>query len=221
MASESGEVWTIVVAAGTGSRFRRTTPKQFVEIAGRRVLDWSAAVAAEVSDGVVVVLPPDAIHADAAPTEIRRVEIRAVLGGASRTASVRAGLAAVPDAATIVLVHDAARPNASVDLFASVIEAVRNGAVAVVPVMPVVDSIREVDGTPVDRDKLRVVQTPQGFDASVLRRAYESAIDATDDATVVSATGEQITMIEGERWNLKLTEPADEVVLAALLIEGH
>src|SRR5438132_4449459 len=97
-----GAVWSIVVAAGSGTRFGG--PKQFASLLGRRVLDWSVAAAAAVSDGVVVVLPPD------------RLEPGAVAGGATRSASVRAGLAAVPTAADVIVVHDAARPVAGKDL---------------------------------------------------------------------------------------------------------
>src|SRR5437868_5102558 len=106
-----GAVWTIVVAAGRGRRFGG--PKQFEPLLGRRVLEWSVAAAEAVSDGVVVVVPRD------------RLEPGAVAGGATRSASVRAGLAAVPSSAEVIVVHDAARPLAGKELFDRVIEAVR------------------------------------------------------------------------------------------------
>lgn len=206
-----GEVWCIVVAAGAGRRFGAA--KQHVELAGATVLERSLATARTTCDGVVVcVAPGDPCVADAwMPGDVVVVQ-----GGASRSRSVANGLAAVPNAATVVLVHDAARPLASPDLFRRVIAAVRSGAEAVVPVIPVVDTIREIDGGPVDRDLLRAVQTPQGFAAAVLRAAYRLGGEATDDASLVEASGGTVVLIEGERANLKITEPIDLDVAAAL-----
>ena len=219
MSNEAGPIWTIIVAAGSGSRFGGSSPKQFVEIADRRVIDWSVAVAAEVSDGIVIVLPRSGNDSSAVLSERPLTEMRIAVGGETRSESVRNGLAEVPADAGVVLVHDAARPAASLGLFRRVLEAVRRGAEAVVPVVGVVDTMRHVDGEPVDRAKLQVVQTPQGFDATTLRRAYATQTEATDDATLVAAAGGQITTVEGERWNIKLTQPEDEVVIAALLLE--
>lgn len=205
-------VWCIVVAAGSGSRFGGA--KQFEVLAGDRVVDRSVATAAACCDGVVVVLPPGAATGDAPPGVDR-----AVAGGASRSASVRAGLEALPSEARVVLVHDAARPLAGEQLFRRVVDAVRAGAAAVVPVVDVIDTVRSVDGGVVDRTRLRAVQTPQGFDAATLRRAHAAGGDATDDAGLVEAIGAQVTLVDGERTNLKLTEPADLVVAEALLAE--
>ena len=140
-----------------------------------------------------------------------------VAGGATRSASVRAGLAAVPDGAAVVLVHDAARPLATEALFERVVAAVRAGAAAAVPAVPVVDTIRRLDGGVVDRDLLRAVQTPQGFDAAVLRDVHRTEPDASDDAGLVEAAGGHVELVEGERENLKLTDPIDAVVAEALL----
>ncbi len=215
MPFEAGTTWTIVVAAGSGSRFGGSTPKQFVEVAGRRVVDWSVAAAAAVSAGIVVVVP----QGSSTNVAIHDVSSRlmCVNGGESRSASVRCGLAAVPASAEIVLVHDAARPVASVDLFARVVEAVRAGADGVVPIVEVVDTMQDLDGSVVDRSRLRAVQTPQGFSAAALRRAHASEDDATDDAALVRACGGTVVGIAGERWNIKVTEPDDETVVAALL----
>ena len=203
------DVWVIVVAAGSGSRFGGA--KQFAPLAGRRVLDWSIDAARSVATGVVLVLPPDAAQ-DTEPA----VDV-VVAGGDTRSASVRAGLAAVPDTAEVILVHDAARPVGSHALFRSVVDAVLAGADAVVPVIPVVDSICDTQGTPVDRDALRAVQTPQGFDAQVLRTVHATRPEATDDASLVAAAGGRLRHVHGERWNLKITEPDDLLVAAALL----
>ena len=207
---EHASVWTVVVAGGGGSRFGDA--KQYVELAGRRVLDWSVAAARSVSDGVVAVVP----EADVAePVEGADA---VVAGGPTRSASVRNGLAAVPEAAGIVLVHDAARPAASPALFRSVVDAVRAGAVAVVPGIPVTDSLRRRRGGAVDREELVAVQTPQGFDAAALRAAHAAGADATDDATVVEAAGGVVEIVPGETTNRKLTHPDDRPALERTLL---
>ncbi len=205
-------VWSIVVGAGTGSRFGGA--KQYEELSGQRVVDRSVSAAAALSDGVVVVLPVDDV-ADVGVRTAGAVEV--VAGGATRSDSVRAGLAAVPDDVGIVLVHDAARPLADPAVFERVLTAVRDGAAAAVPVVEVVDTVREVDGAVVDRSRLRVVQTPQGFDARVLRTAHAAGGEATDDAALVEAAGGTVVLVAGDRANLKVTEPLDLVVAGALL----
>lgn len=207
--SQPAPVWTVVVAGGGGTRFGGA--KQYVELAGRRVLDWSVAAARTVSDGVVVVVPSGD---EAQPVEGADA---VVPGGPTRSASVRNGLAAVPQDAGIVLVHDAARPAASAALFRAVVEAVRAGAVAVVPGVPVTDSLRRRSGGAVDRDELVAVQTPQGFEAAALRAAHAAGVDATDDATVVEATGEAVEVVPGEITNIKLTHADDRVALERTL----
>jgi 2-C-methyl-D-erythritol 4-phosphate cytidylyltransferase len=145
----------------------------------------------------------------------------AVAGGATRSASVRAGLAAVAPSATIVVVHDAARPLASPALFDAVIGAVRRGADAAVPAVPVPDTVKRVDGDEVvetvARDELVVVQTPQAFRADALRAAHTAGADATDDAALIEATDGRVVIVPGERANLKVTTPADLVMAAAIL----
>ena len=136
-----------------------------------------------------------------------------VAGGSTRGASVRAGLAAVPDAAEIVVVHDGPRPAASPELFRAVISAVRAGADGAIPGLPVTETVKRVrDGVVVEtlvRAELMAVQTPQAFDASVLRRAHESEPDATDDAAVVEMIGGTVNVVPGETTNRKITERAD------------
>lgn len=207
-------VWTVVVAAGSGSRFGG--PKQHADLGDRSVLERSVAAARSVSDGVVVVVAaPDSgvVPSDGAGLGADRV----VVGGASRSRSVANGLDAVPGSADVILVHDAARPLASEALFRRVVDAVLAGADAVVPAVAVVDTIRSVDGVPIDRDRLRAVQTPQGFRAGALRDAHAGAGEASDDAGLVEATGGAVVLVEGERTNLKITEPVDLVIAEALL----
>src|SRR5438270_8658764 len=134
-------VWAVVVAAGTGVRFGRL--KQYEQRGDRRVLDWALERARAVADGVVLVVPPDR----AGESELG---VDAVVAGAeTRAGSVRAGLAAVPHEAEVVVVHDAARPLASVALFQQVVDAVRNGADGAVPGVKVADTVKVVDDGPV------------------------------------------------------------------------
>jgi 2-C-methyl-D-erythritol 4-phosphate cytidylyltransferase len=208
-------VWVVVVAAGSGTRFG--APKQFLDLAGERVIDRSVAGAAGHADGVVVVLPADRLADAALASECRGAVVVAVAGADSRAGSVRAGLAAVPDDADVILVHDGARPLAGDAIYAAVVAAVRKGADAAVPSVPVTDTIRRQSGGVVDRSELLAVQTPQGFVASVLRAAHASGTDATDDATLVEAAGGTVVLVPGDPRNLKLTSPADQLVAEALL----
>ncbi len=204
-------VWTVIVAAGSGTRFGGA--KQYLELAGARVVDRSVAVAAQVSDGVVVVVPADDVSAESA----RLAATTVVAGGASRAASVRNGLAAVPYDAAIVCVHDAARPLAGADVYQRVIDEVRSGAAGAVPVVPVTDTIRRVDGGVVDRSTLQAVQTPQAFRAELLRAAHADAADATDDASLVEAAGYSVVAVEGHSRNIKITHPDDLAAAEAWL----
>ena len=193
-----------MVGGGSGTRFGRL--KQYEQLGDRRVIDWSRAIAEQASDGVVVVVPA----ADAGRE-------RAVAGGDSRSASVRAGLAAVPDEATIICVHDAARPFACTDLYERVTDAVAGGADAAIPGVAVADTIKvvhEVDGmrtvvdTP-DRASLVAVQTPQAFRAQTLRAAHADGDDATDDAALIERSGGRVVVVEGDPTNRKITLPDD------------
>lgn len=214
-------IWSIVVAAGTGTRFGG--PKQLAPLQGRPVLAWALDWAAEVSEGVVLVVPADIVgdmkHADLPGTPV------VVAGGDSRSASVRAGLAAVPASARTIVVHDGARPLADGPMFGRVIGAVRDGAAAAVTVVPVTDTIRRVaaaDGSDdetgtVDRTNLRAVQTPQAFWAEALRSAHEAGDDATDDATLVEAAGGRVVLVPGSPENIKITTPVDLVMAEAII----
>jgi len=197
-------IWTVVVGGGSGSRFGR--PKQYEELGDRRVIDWSRAVAEQISNGVVVVVPAADAERECA-----------VAGGDSRSASVRAGLASVPAEATIICVHDAARPFAGIDIYERVVDAVTDGADAAIPGVAVPDTIKmvnEVDGvrtvvdTP-DRASLVAVQTPQAFRAEKLRAAHADGADATDDAALIERSGGRVVVVEGDPVNRKITLPDD------------
>ena len=203
-----GQVWSIVVAAGSGRRFGGA--KQYEPLAGRRVIDWSLAAARTAADGVVLVVSP--AHAgDAEAADV------VVAGADTRSGSVRAGLAAVPADAEVVVVHDAARPLAGPELFRDVVAAVRAGADAAVPGVPVVDTLRARTGGTVDRDGLVAVQTPQAFRAGPLRAAHNGGAEASDDASLVEARGGKVVVVNGSPSNLKITRPDDLVVAEALL----
>jgi 2-C-methyl-D-erythritol 4-phosphate cytidylyltransferase len=208
-----GEAWAVVVAAGAGTRFG--APKQFAELAGRPVVEWSLAAAQATCTGVVLVVPVEAVGAHRHRADF------VVAGGPTRSASVRAGLAAVPVGAAIIAVHDAARPLARVPLWRAGLEAIAAGADAAVPTVPVTDTVKETqpDGSlrTLDRARLLAVQTPQMFRAEVLRRAHAAGGEATDDAALVEAAGGRVVLIPGHPDNLKLTSPADLIVAAALL----
>lgn len=209
-------VFALVPAAGTGERLGAATPKAFVRVAGRELLVH--AVDRLISAGV------DHVIVAAAADQVERARktvgnhAAVVVGGIDRTASVAAALAVVDEDAEVILVHDAARAFAPPELISDVIAAVRAGQPAVVPVLPVVDTIRGVraDGSlagTFDRDQLRVVQTPQGFEPTLLRRAHAAAKawgqSATDDAGLVEALGVTIGTVPGDRAAFKITTPVD------------
>lgn len=200
--------WAIVVAAGSGERFGDR--KQYLALGSQRVLDWALQAAAEHTDGVVLVVPADAVDR---PEPLADV---VVAGGATRSASVRAGLAAVPDAAATIVVHDAARPVRVPHVWERVLGAVSSGADAAVPVVPVSDTLREVGGTTVDRTRFVAVQTPQAFRAAALRAAHANEPEGTDDASLVEAAGGRVEVVEGDPANIKITTPHDLTVAALL-----
>ena len=193
-----------MVGGGTGERFG--SAKQYERIGDERIIDLARATAEECSDGVVVVVPAADVERE-----------RGVAGGATRSASVRNGLAAVPADADIICVHDAARPLASPDLFRSVIDAVAGGADGAVPGVPVTDTIKIVDrdgptvtvvSTPA-RESLVAVQTPQAFRAACSARRTRRGEDATDDAALVELAGGRVVVVPGDATNRKITDRDD------------
>ncbi len=216
----------VVIAAGGAGRRMGGVRKQYLELAGVPVLAralkpflWHPWV-----EWAVVALPPDDAAAPPAwLTAHGRVTV--VAGGAERTDSVRAALAAVPDEADVVLVHDAARPLVKRKLIDRVLAAVAEG-VAAIPVVPVEDTIKEVDAggrivATLDRARLRRVQTPQAFPRALLveahRRALAEGVGATDDAALVERMGATVVAVEGMAENLKITGPRDLLVAEAML----
>lgn len=212
----------MVVAAGTGSRLGGI-PKQFRMIGGRPMVAWSLDAALTTADAVVVVVPAGEIPVVGS---LDRMNVDVVVGAATRSGSVRAGLEALVGHAgddDVVVIHDAARPLATPGLFAAVVAAVRNGADAAVPGVPVVDTVkRVVDGQVVetlDRDELMVVQTPQAFVMGALRRAHHGDPEATDDAGLVEAAGGTVAVVPGETANRKVTLVDDLTVVEDALLQ--
>jgi 2-C-methyl-D-erythritol 4-phosphate cytidylyltransferase len=203
-------IWAIVVAAGSGARYGGL--KQFASLGGRSLVEWAVEHSKAVAEGVVLVVPPET------PGEWPEVDA-VVSGGATRSDSVRAGLAAVPDAAEVIVIHDAARPLATRATFDAVIAALDHGDAAV-PFVPVPDTLRHVDDGPLDRALVVAVQTPQAFRADAIRRAHAQAGDATDDATLVErVAGGKVVLVPGDRRAMKVTTPDDVRVLEALYFE--
>ncbi len=174
------------------------------------MLDWALAAAAAHSDGVVLVVPADLAQEPEPGVDA------VVAGGETRSGSVRAGLAAVPGDAEVVVVHDAARPVPCPAVWDAVLTAVAEGADAAVPGIPVTDTLRSLDGGLVDRSRVVAVQTPQAFRAGALRGAHAGGGEATDDASLVEAAGGRVVVVDGDPRNLKITTPVD-LALAELL----
>lgn len=193
-----------------------------MELGGVTLLQRSVAAveASGVVDAIVVAVPAELV---AEATELLP-GVTVVAGGAERSDSVRAGLTAAPDC-DLVLVHDAARALTPPALFGRVVEALKAGAAAVVPGLPVADTLKAVDDDDrvahtVDRAPLRAIQTPQGFTAEALRRAHATAADATDDAGLLEALGTPVTVVPGEPLAFKITTPFDLRIAELLCVAG-
>lgn len=220
--------YAIIVAGGKGLRMGGELPKQFIPIEGRPVLMRTLDTfhACDESIQIILVLPRD--HQDYWRELCAQYQFavphRIADGGATRFHSVQSGLSLVDAPESLVAVHDGVRPFVSHEVISRCYaEAEAHGAV--VPVIPVVETVRQLVGegsATVDRDAYRLVQTPQTFRATLLRRAYEQPYtDAfTDDASVVEALGEAVTLVDGNRENIKLTTPFDLIVAKALVDSG-
>ncbi len=190
-------------------------------VGGRSLLQRSVdgLIASDAVDRIVVIVPAESVEFT---RELLGADVVVVEGAAERTESVRCGLSVVGDA-DIVLVHDAARALTPPALIGRVVAEVRAGRSAVVPVLPVTDTVKTVDimgaviGTP-DRSSLRAIQTPQGFRADLLVRAYAAAEgSATDDAGLVERLGETVHTIEGDALAFKITTPHDLLLAEAIV----
>lgn len=220
-------VGVVVVAAGSGSRLGAGAPKAFVHLRGRPLLAHALDTIARMPGLTSLVVVTPAGLTDPSDALWAGVDLPAgavvVGGGAERTDSVAAGLAALAPSCDVVLVHDAARCLTPFAVFERVVAAVRAGAAGAVPGLPVVDTVKTVDaegvitGTP-DRGSLRAVQTPQGFRREVLAAAYASGVQATDDAALVERSGHHVLVVDGDPLAFKVTT-ADDLEQAHWLLE--
>jgi 2-C-methyl-D-erythritol 4-phosphate cytidylyltransferase len=217
-------VGLLLAAAGRGERLGAGVVKALREVAGEPlVLHAIRAVRAVPAVGPVVVLAPVLLVNDLTVL-LAPFDVQVAAGGDERQESIRSGLGALPADADLVLVHDAARALTPPSVFEAVIAALRAGAEAVVPVLPVADTVKrvvsnEVLGT-LDRSDLRVVQTPQGFRREVLQQAHSRpGPPATDDAALVERLGRTVTTVPGSQEAFKVTHPFDLLVAAAVLRE--
>ncbi|MGW6918298.1 2-C-methyl-D-erythritol 4-phosphate cytidylyltransferase [Kitasatospora sp. NPDC054939] len=232
----------MVPAAGRGERLGPGAPKALRELGGVPLLVHAVrALARSRAIGLVVVAAPaDGVPEVAALLDSHGLDgkdIRVVAGGATRQESVRLGLAAIPDEVGVVLVHDAARPLVPVEVVDAVASAVRAGAEAVVPAVPLADTVKRVEprsggpepvlDTP-DRSTLRAVQTPQGFRREVLAEVHAKALaeeesgvaglpPVTDDAGLVERFGGTVVVVPGHEEAFKVTRPLDLVLAEAVL----
>ncbi len=223
-------VGALLPAAGRGERLGAGVPKAMRPVRGEPLLVHAVRglLAAPSVTVVVVAAPPDGIAAarEVLAERLPGAPVSVVAGGATRQESVAAALAALSADVDVVLVHDAARAFAPVELVERVVAAVGDPVAAVVPGLPVHDTIRSVapDGTPLetlDRDRLRAVQTPQGFVRGWLEAAHDRAASegrtATDDAALVEAIGGRVLVVEGSEEAFKVTRPLDLLLAEALL----
>ncbi|MBL3687955.1 2-C-methyl-D-erythritol 4-phosphate cytidylyltransferase [Leucobacter zeae] len=228
-----GALGVVLVAAGRGERLGADVPKAFVELRGRSLVEFGVGVVTSLPHaGHLVIVVPESRAAQALELvdgilpEHSQWEVSVVHGGRERHESVRFGVDALPEAVDTVLVHDAARPFASAALFERVIAEVRRTGDAVVPALPVVDTLKRIDANgmvheTVDRAPLVAVQTPQGFPREVLAAAHATAAlhsePPTDDAEVVQRAGGRVRTVPGELRAHKLTTPEDLPILDSFL----
>ena len=210
----------IVVAGGSGRRFGGH--KQFMSLVGESVAARSVAACRAVADEVILVVPADVEMSDHGAD-------RVVVGGATRSGSVRAGLVAVDPSAEVVVVHDAARPLATERLFLSVVAELSDESIdGAIPGLAVTDTIKrvvEVEGRrraieTLDRTQLVAVQTPQAFRRTALVAAHAGAPEATDDGALIEALGGAVVVVPGEEENLKITSPSD-LLAASRIVEDR
>ncbi len=215
--NSENDILHIVVAGGSGSRFGSDLPKQFCDLDGRPVLMETIDRLRRYGRGgkVVAVINRDMRHLWEEMCREHGFEIPPMAdGGATRFHSVRNAIEAFGVGARWITVHDGARPNVGEAVISGVLDALESGAKAVVPAIPLTDSVRMVcagGSSAVDRGYLRAVQTPQGFDGELLRRAYSADYreEFTDDASVVEASDASVTLTAASPYNIKITHAPD------------
>ena len=220
------KVALLIPAAGSGERFGAPIPKALVQLNGRTLIEHAILNLGPIASQIIVAAPKGY---EAKFREILGDAVTVVTGGSTRTKSVKIALESLENIAQdieFILVHDAARPLASCELGQNIIEALASGEVAVIPALSVTDTIKEVDAsnyvvaTP-NRERLRAVQTPQGFARETLIKAHMQNIEATDDGALVEAMRGKVKLIEGENRALKITNPEDLAAALKYLIPNQ
>ena len=233
-ASGKRRVIALIAAAGQGSRLGAQLPKAYVALRGKTLLERSiqAMMTSEIVDEIIVLISPEmhdyaqrivGVSQQIDPT----IPIRLVFGGGERADSVWCGLQAITDTAAVVLIHDAARALTPPGMIARVARTVLSGEPAVIPVLPVADTIKQVADdhvvTTPARSELRTVQTPQGFDLKVLREANQRyfaqdppSFEATDDASLMEWCGHTVRCVAGDPMAFKITTPIDYALAKAI-----
>lgn len=219
-------IYAVIVAGGQGTRMGMTLPKQFLELDGKPILFYTirAFVKALPQAKIILVLPENEISKLQMVLQhfSEQIDLTVVAGGTTRFESVQNGLKGLP-ADSIILVHDGVRPFIGESLIKNCVqEALQSGSA--IPAIKVIDSVRVINANgsnPINRDLLRIIQTPQTFKGNILLPAFEQAYQSnfTDEATVVENMGYSVTLIEGDKNNIKITTPED-MVLAESLIQG-
>lgn len=222
--NNSTPIFVVIVAGGQGARMGMALPKQFLEINGKPILYHTIAAFAEAlpQAQIVLVLPEAEISKLQMVLQhfAQRIELSVVVGGNTRYDSVKNGLKGLPED-SIILVHDGVRPFISQRIIQNCIETAINTGSAI-PAIKVVDSMRVLSASgssPINRDMLRIIQTPQTFKGSILLPAFAQDYQSnfTDEATVVENMGHKITLVEGDKNNIKITTPED-LQLAELIL---
>lgn len=232
MSSNSRPVIAIVAAAGKGTRLGAQLPKAYVQLRGRSLVERSvtAMVTSQIVDEILVVVDPTMEEYAAKVLANVAAPVRLVHGSVERADSVWCGLQAIRETDAVVLVHDAARALTPPGMIARVARAVLDGAPAVIPVLPVADTIKVVADNQVestlDRAQLRAVQTPQGFDLAQLiaaNQAYfaDPSFIATDDASLMEWFGVPVTCVNGDPMAFKITTPIDYALAKAVVDEAE
>jgi 2-C-methyl-D-erythritol 4-phosphate cytidylyltransferase/2-C-methyl-D-erythritol 2,4-cyclodiphosphate synthase len=193
----SGHVAAIIAAAGSGVRFGADIPKALIQLGNRTLIEHAVAAISPAVDQVIVTAPASNLSQF---QSLLGDAVTVVVGGSTRSESIRAGLAAISSDTQYVLIHDAARALASTELANRVLFALQNGEVAVIPGLPQVDTIKSVDSngyvtTTPNRADLRNIQTPQGFELSALKKVHAANGESTDDAALVESAGFKVLVL--------------------------
>ncbi len=216
--------YAVIVAGGKGTRMGAAVPKQFLPLVGKPLLCYPIEAFAQALPGIhlILVLPPDQLRSAqiVLRSYLGNVDVTIVAGGETRYHSVQNGLKEVTEEG-IVFVHDGARPLVSAELILRCfMQAVEKGSA--IPAVPVTESLRVIEGndsSPIDRERVRIIQTPQTFNTNVILPAFSQQyqVSFTDEATVVEHYGERVHLIDGSRDNVKVTTPEDMLIAEVLL----